>query len=590
MGKWAVTENIPEHLAPFIVKQDPALYTPIDHASWRYILRVSRAFFAHSAHKKYLNGLEETGISIDRIPLVSEIDECLRRFGWRAVAVSGFIPPAAFMEFQSLGILPVACDMRSLDHLAYTPAPDIVHEAAGHAPIIADPEYADYLRNYGEVSRKAISSDKDLLVYEAIRNLSEVKENPHSTWAEVQAAQTRLDQAVAAVDFLSEAALLARMNWWTVEYGLVGTMDNPKIYGAGLLSSVGESFHCLRDQVQKTPFSIDCIETDYDITRPQPQLFVTPDFASLTRVLEEFAQTMAFRRGGRAGLEKALQAKTPTTAVLDSGIQVGGLLAEFLGDQAGAPCYLSFRGPTQLAYRDHQLDGHGANYHREGFGSPVGKLKGLGKSPAALTEQDLLALGFSPGKMARLEFESGVVVVGILEGFVRKEGLLLVLVFNSCTVTLGERILFRPEWGTYDMACGSEVISVFGGTPDRGAYLRETGGLTQKPAFQKTNLTPENRELNGHYQRVRELRELAQREPSKLSIVKAGLSEVHVRLNAQHPDDWLLRLELLELNRTLNLMAPWEEPVRNELTQLSKRSPQTQELIARGTQILSLSV
>ena len=116
------------------------------------------------------------------------MDEKLRRFGWRAVAVSGFIPPAAFMEFQSLGVLPIACDMRKLENLAYTPAPDIVHEAAGHAPIIADPEYAAYLREYGEVSRKAIFTDQDMAVYEAIRNLSGVKEDPASTPEQLAAA------------------------------------------------------------------------------------------------------------------------------------------------------------------------------------------------------------------------------------------------------------------------------------------------------------------------------------------------------------------------------------------------------------------
>jgi len=181
--------EIPEHLKPFIAHQDASLYTPIDHASWRYILRISRRFFSEHAHAKYLRGLEETGISHERIPLVSEMDEKLKRFGWRAVPVSGFIPPSVFMEFQSLGILPIACEMRTLEHLAYTPAPDIVHEAAGHAPIIADPEYSQYLRNYGEVSRKAIFSSQDIKLFEAIRDLSDIKEDPRSTSDDVARAQ-----------------------------------------------------------------------------------------------------------------------------------------------------------------------------------------------------------------------------------------------------------------------------------------------------------------------------------------------------------------------------------------------------------------
>jgi phenylalanine-4-hydroxylase len=130
--------EIPGYLAPYIARQEYDKYTPIDHASWRYILRVAGAFFGEHAHSTYLQGLEQTGISTDRIPRLEEMNACLGRFGWQAVAVSGFIPPQVFMEFQSLGIMPIACDMRKLANISYTPAPDIVHEAAGHAPMVAD--------------------------------------------------------------------------------------------------------------------------------------------------------------------------------------------------------------------------------------------------------------------------------------------------------------------------------------------------------------------------------------------------------------------------------------------------------------------
>jgi phenylalanine-4-hydroxylase len=96
------------------------------------------------------------------------------------------------------------------------------------------------------------------------------------------------------------------MNWWTVEYGLVGSKDDPKIYGAGLLSSLGESYHCLGPAVARIPLSLECVNTAYDITKPQPQLFVANDFHHLTKVLHEFASTMAFRTGGKSALEKAI--------------------------------------------------------------------------------------------------------------------------------------------------------------------------------------------------------------------------------------------------------------------------------------------
>src|SRR4051794_2079083 len=86
-------EAIPAYLSPYIAKQDPTLYTAIDHASWRFVMKLSQAFLGKHAHQKYLDGLRETGISTERIPLISEMDEALGRFGWQAVAVIGFIPP-----------------------------------------------------------------------------------------------------------------------------------------------------------------------------------------------------------------------------------------------------------------------------------------------------------------------------------------------------------------------------------------------------------------------------------------------------------------------------------------------------------------
>ena len=97
----------------------------------------------------------------------------------------------------------------------------------------------------------------------------------------------KLEKAIQSTSYLSESAILARMNWWTVEYGLIGEINNPKIYGAGLLSSVAESENCLKKEVKKIPFSIDCINYDYDITEQQPQLFVTPNYKFLSKELNE---------------------------------------------------------------------------------------------------------------------------------------------------------------------------------------------------------------------------------------------------------------------------------------------------------------
>ena len=175
--------------------------------------------------------------------------------------------------------------MRSIEHLTYTPAPDIVHEAAGHSPMIADYDYAEYLKYYGQIAHKAISSSEDYDLYIAIRELSDIKEDPSSSESEIEQSEQKLKKASEAISYISEAAYLARINLWTVEYGLIGDISNPKIYGAGLLSSIGESENCLKDSIKKIPLSINCIDYNYDITEQQPQLFISKDFKSLNSIL-----------------------------------------------------------------------------------------------------------------------------------------------------------------------------------------------------------------------------------------------------------------------------------------------------------------
>jgi len=289
-------ENIPKHLKQYIVDQEYERYTIIDHKVWSFIMDISIPFFKKHAHQSYYDGLNKTGITLDKIPSIKNMNEKMSKIGWGAVPVRGFIPPWAFMEFQALGILPIACDMRSSEHLTYTPAPDIVHESAGHSPIIINEEYSYYLKQYGKIASKAIFSKEDERIYFAIRKLSDLKEDRQATKEEIDNAEEELKNARAAETKPSEATLLSRLHWWTVEYGLIGTIDDPKIYGAGLLSSVGESQNCLKSNIKKIPLTIDCINYSYDITEQQPQLFVAKDFSDLVDILSEFEKMMAFNK------------------------------------------------------------------------------------------------------------------------------------------------------------------------------------------------------------------------------------------------------------------------------------------------------
>ena len=104
-------------------------------------------------------------------------------------------------------------------------------------------------------------------------------------------------------------AKIRNLHWWTVEYGLIGDVNNPKIYCAGLLSSIEESQACLEKSVKKIPYSIDAAHVNFDITNTPPQLFVIPDFSKLSFYLAEFATTMAVRNGRITGVRQMIDSK-----------------------------------------------------------------------------------------------------------------------------------------------------------------------------------------------------------------------------------------------------------------------------------------
>lgn len=535
--------KLPTHLRKYIVDQGELNYTPKEQATWRYILRQLKDFLKDHAHESYLDGLIKTGISSEEIPRISDISAHLEKFGWRALPVSGFIPPAAFMELQSLSVLPIASEMRSLDHLKYTPAPDIVHEAAGHAPFLAHPEFAEYLKKYSTVAKKAIISKEDLDIYEAIRVLSDVKENPASSPEEIKAAEKKLEVVVAANTTVSEAAELGRMNWWTAEYGLIGDINSPKIFGAGLLSSVGESKACLNEKVKKIPLSVECLKYSYDITEQQPQLFVTPTFKHLENVLQDMADKMAFRTGGVSGLEKAKQAKTVNTVMLNSGVQVGGELSSY-ENQNDRIDFLQFTGPTQIAGNDLELDGQGKEYHATGFSSPIGKLKDHEECPSEFSDTTWTQLGLEIGTKMTLNYISGFTVTGIYCSRVVCNGKTLVLKFKDAMVSRNGKIYYQPEWGPFDLILGSQVTSVYSGPADRKAYGQNDDFVVKKVAAKK----PTSTDLK-IYRIYRDIRRMRSNFDFK-SIALPTLQSFYSDLSQLDSKDWLAVLEIYEILMT----------------------------------------
>src|SRR5690625_7692333 len=157
-----------------------------------------------------MGGLKKTGISTEYIPSMYGMNRILKDIGWAAVAVDGFIPPTAFMEFQAYNVLVIAEDIRQIQNIEYTPAPDIIHESAGHAPIIANHEYAEYLRRFGEIGSKAISSAEDYEMYEAIRHLSIVKEDRESNQKVIDRAELRVLDLQNSITELSEMSKIRK--------------------------------------------------------------------------------------------------------------------------------------------------------------------------------------------------------------------------------------------------------------------------------------------------------------------------------------------------------------------------------------------
>ncbi|OQW50515.1 MAG: phenylalanine 4-monooxygenase [Proteobacteria bacterium SG_bin7] len=551
----SLVSKLPRHLRRYIVDQDYSRYTPIDQAVWRYIMRRLTNFLSDHAHPAYMEGLNKTGIEVDRIPDIARMNDFLKKFGWQALPVSGFIPPAAFMELQSLSILPIASDMRTVDHILYTPAPDIVHEAAGHAPILVDPKFASYLKKYSQVAKKAIISSEDLELYEAIRELSDIKESPESTKEQIKNAEKHLEKVSANMTHVSEAGLLGRMNWWTAEYGLIGDLNHPKIFGAGLLSSVGEAKECLDPKIKKIPLTVDCIDYSYNITEPQPQLFVTPTFENLEKALEDLANTMAFRTGGVAGLERALQAKTINTTEFSTGLQVSGVLTKIYNRRdSHQPDYLSFTGPCTLSHRNKIIKGHGLDRHPEGFGSPVGKIVDLIK--------------FHVGQRRVVEFPSGVKVDGVISNIFHQDGRVLIVTFQNCTVTYGNEVLFEPSWGEYDMAVGDRIVSVFGGPADHSSF-DDTKDFPVK-VIPRRKFSIGELALHSLYTRVREIRENNLEAEKELSEILAGVK-------SNFPNEWLIVLEIYELTKSQDSLEVLQE--------IAKKFPDKKEQIESGIEI-----
>jgi phenylalanine-4-hydroxylase len=566
------SRKIPRHLQKYVVDQQYEKYTPIDHAVWRYVMRQNHHYLKDTAHQAYVGGLKSSGISVEKIPNVTDMNKALEPFGWGAANIDGFIPGVIFFDFQGNGILPIASDIRKLENIQYTPAPDIIHEAAGHAPILCEDKFSEYVKLFGQIGSKALATREEHELFEAIRTYSNLLESGKATKTEIDAAKANFEEKQAAVTELSEAEQISRLYWWTVEYGLIGTVDDPQIYGAGLLSSVSEGRNSLTASVKKIPFDLQrVIETGFDITKPQPQLFVCDSFDQLINAVNEFAKTMAFLVGGTEGLDKALRSNHTATIQYSSGLQLTGTLRKIIKNGKGEAIYIQTKGPSALAYKNTEMIGHGKTTHHDGFGAPIGRLVKSDKPLEDLSDDELIVIGIEKGKECTLEYESGVKVTGTPVQLVRKEGKLLLISFKKCTVSLAVQTLFQPEWGIYDLAIGEKITSVFAGAADSEQFYSDIEEVVTKPLV-KRELT----QLERLYGKVRNIRE------NTNDDMVAVLIEVIEILTADYNEDWLLRIEVIELLVKHNVLQDKQELIKKQLQEIKLLHEEYPVLIERG--------
>ncbi len=240
----------------YVIAQGWADYDAQDHAIWRHLFERQSKLLPGRACGEYLRGLECLGMAADGIPDFERLSDILEpATGWRIVAVPGLVPDEVFFAHLANRRFPATNWIRARQQLDYLQEPDLFHDVLGHVPMLIHPVFADYMAAYGRGGLKAAR--------------------------------------------LGALTNLARLYWYTVEFGLIRREEGLRIYGAGIVSSSAESVYCLEsDRPRRVAFDLlRVMRTDYLIDRFQDTYFVIdgfddlfeatrPDFTSLYEQLD----------------------------------------------------------------------------------------------------------------------------------------------------------------------------------------------------------------------------------------------------------------------------------------------------------------
>lgn len=233
--------------APAKLQQDWNAYNDTQHAAWSALWHRRMPALERTASRVFLDGARAIGLEPDRIPDLQRLNRRLRaRTGWEATPVEGFLPAAEFFRSLARRRFPTTITIRPLDRLDYVPEPDIFHDVFGHVPLHADPAFADFLQRFGAMAARAGTPE--------------------------------------------ETERMARLFWFTVEFGLVREGGEVKIYGSGLISSHADAANALGPVCDRRPFSLEAIlEQPFRIDELQPVLFVLESFGQLMEALARAA-------------------------------------------------------------------------------------------------------------------------------------------------------------------------------------------------------------------------------------------------------------------------------------------------------------
>lgn len=220
-------------------------YSDEEHETWALMYERQMKALPNMAAKEYLDALAKINLPSSRIPSLKEVSQCLEQStGWKVTRVEGLVPEKEFFECLSQKLFPCTDFIRKREELDYTPSPDMFHDIFGHCPLITNPYFASFYEYFGK--------------------------------AALNAKPEQLTQ-------------LQRIYWFTVEFGLIQNPEGIRIYGSGILSSVGEVPYSLGSKVRRRPFDYPTVENQsYEIYHMQEDLFVIPSFEWLLESFKEY--------------------------------------------------------------------------------------------------------------------------------------------------------------------------------------------------------------------------------------------------------------------------------------------------------------